>query len=182
MDFVVGLPVSHGFNAIWVVVDRLTKARHIIPCRSSVDAADLAHLFVKHVFRLHGLPRSIVSDRGPQFASAFWQRLCNRLGIDRRLSTAFHPETDGQTERMNAVMEQYLRAYVSYLQDDWADWLPLAEFAANNQASETTGVSPFFGMHGFDPAWQCDLSPPIDGDGDDQRAHVTARKIGRAHV
>jgi len=188
MDFVVGLPVSQGFNAIWVVVDRLTKARHIVPCRTSVDAADLADLFVKHVFRLHGLPKSIVSDRGPQFASAFWQRLCSRLGIDRRLSTAFHPETDGQTERMNAVMEQYLRSYVSYLQDDWAEWLPLAEFAANNQASETTGVSPFFGMHGFNPVWQCDLSPPPAGVADDQRALaedqralVTARTLADIH-
>ena len=108
MDFVTGLPTSQGYGAIWVVADRLTKARHFVPCHSSVDAPALADLFVKHVFRLHGLPQTVISDHGPQFAAAFWQRLCNRLGIDRRLSTAFHPESDGQTERMNAIMEQYL--------------------------------------------------------------------------
>ena len=183
MDFVTGLPASgwQRFNTIWVVVDRLTKARHLVPCHSSVDASDLADLFVKHVFRLHGLPRTIVSDRGPQFAAAFWQRLCGRLGIDRRLSTAFHPESDGQTERMNAIMEQYLRAHMSYLQDDWAIWLPLAEFAANNQASETTGVSPFFGLYGIDPIWQYDLTPPAANDADDQRAHATAQTLAEIH-
>ena len=181
MDFVAGLPWSQGADAIWVVIDRLTKARHFVPCRTNIDAAGLADLFIEHVFRLHGLPESIVSDRGPQFAAAFWQRLCGRLGIDSRLSTAFHPETDGQTERANAVMEQYLRAHVSYLQDDWATWLPLAEFAANNQASESTGVSPFFGLYGQDPRWQCDLTPPAANDPDDRRAHTTARIINEIH-
>ena len=106
--------------------------------------------------------------------AAFWQPLCGRLGIDNRLSTAFHPETDGQTERANAVMEQYLRAHVSYLQDDWSKWLPLAEFVANNQASETTGVSPFFGRYGQDPRWQCDLSPSAAND-DDDAGHIPRR-------
>jgi transposase InsO family protein len=133
-----------------------------------VDAESLADLYIQHVFRLHGLPCTIVSDRGPQFAADFWRRLCNRLGIDRRLSTAFHPQTDDQTERINTVMEQYLRAYVNYLQDDWADWLSLAEFSANNQASEATGISPFFGLYGYDPQCQFDLSPALPGDADDQ--------------
>jgi transposase InsO family protein len=181
MDFVTGLPWSDGCDAIWVVVDRLTKARHLVPCRTNVDANDLADLFITHVFRLHGLPDSIVSDRGPQFAAAFWKRLCDRLGIDRRLSTAFHPETDGQTERMNSVMEQYLRAHVSYLQEDWARWLPLAEFAANNQASESTGSSPFFGTYGFDPKWQIDLSPVAPNDDDDARALRAATRLTEIH-
>jgi len=132
MDFVTGLQRSKDHNALWVVVDRLTKQRHLVPCSTTVDARDLADLFLQHVFRLHGLPRTITSDRGPQFASAFWHRLCARLGIEPQLSTAFHPQTDGQTERMNAVMEQYMRSYLNYLQDDWADWLPIAEFASNN--------------------------------------------------
>ena len=152
MDFVIGLPWSQGSDAIWVVIDRLTKARHFVPCRMSIDAAGLADLFIEHVSELHGLPNSIVSDRGPQFAAALWQRLCGRLGIDNWLSTAFHPEADGQTERANAVME-YLRAHVLNLQDDWSTWLPLAEFAANYQAPKMTGVSPFFGMYGQDPCW-----------------------------
>ena len=138
-------------------------------------------MFIEHVFRLHGLPNSIVSDRGPQFAAAFWQRLSNRLGIDGRLSTAFHLEPDGQTKRVNATVEQYLRAHVSYLQDDWATWLPLAEFAANNQTSETTGVSPFFGMYGQDPHWQCGLTPPAANHADDRRAHTTARMLRVIH-
>ena len=182
MDFVTGLPKSQGYDAIWVVVDQLTKTRHFVPCRSSVDATGLADLFVQHIFRIHGLPNSIVSDRRPQFATVFWQRLCNRLGIDRRLTTAFHPESDGQTECMNAIMEQYLRAHVSYLQDDWPTWLPLAEFAANNQASETTGVSPFFGMYGRDPVWQCDLTPPAANDADNRRAHATAQTLAEIHA
>jgi transposase InsO family protein len=181
MDFVTGLPPSQGYDAIWVVIDRLTKARHFVPCHTTVDATALADMFVAHIFRLHGLPTTIVSDRGPQFAAAFWQRLCNRLGIDRRLTTAFHPQSDGQTERANGIMEQYLRAHVSYLQDDWAAWLPLAEFAANNQASETTGTSPFFGLYGHDPRWQCDLTEPAANDPDDQRAHATAQTLAEIH-
>jgi transposase InsO family protein len=183
MDFVTGLPKSTDkeYDTIWVVVDRLTKARHLVPCQSTVDAKELADLFVQHIFRLHGLPQTIVPDQGPQFAAGFWERICDRLGIDRRLSTAFHPQTDGQTERINAVMEQYLRAYVSYLQEDWADWLPLAEFAANNQASEATGVSPFFGMYGMDPPCQFDLSPPLPNNDHDRRARETVEALSTIH-
>ena len=108
----------------------------------------MADLFIEHVFRLHGLPDSIISDRRPQIAATFWQRLFGRLGIENRLSTAFNPEADGQTEWAIAVMEQNLRAHVSYLQEDWSTGLPIAGSAVNNQASETTGVSLFFGMYG----------------------------------
>jgi len=142
MDFVTGLSRSKDHDTIWVVVDRLTKQRHLVPCSTTVNARDLADIFLQHVFRLHGLPWTITSDRGPQFASAFWHRLCAQLGIELSLSTAFHPQTDGQTERMNAVMEQYLWSYVNYLQDDWAEWLPIAKFVSNNHTLETTAVSP----------------------------------------
>jgi len=178
IDFVTGLPWPEGNDAIWVVVDRLTKERHFVPCRTSVDAKDLADMFLTHIFRLHGLLTTIVSDRGPQFAATFWRRLCERLASEPRLSTTFHPETDGQTERTNATMEQYLRAYVTYLQDDWPC---LAEFAANNQASESTGVSPFFANIDFDPRWQFDLTPPAANDRDDERAHGTARALSEIH-
>jgi len=119
MDFITGLPECEGYDAIWVVVDRLSKMRHFVPCQTTVDARGLAEMFLKEVVRLHGLPKTVISDRGPQFAAVFWKRLCERLGIDRRLSTAFHPHTDGQTERMNASMEQYLRIFTSHQQDDW---------------------------------------------------------------
>ena len=118
MDFVVELPESNGFNAIWVVVDRLTKLRHMVPCRSSCTSEELAALFLQHVWKHHGLPQTIISDRGTQFASRFWKALCQRLGIEVRLSTGFHPQTDGQTERFNATMEEYLRHYINHHQDD----------------------------------------------------------------
>ncbi|OBS16093.1 hypothetical protein FPOA_27763 [Fusarium poae] len=151
MDFITHLPPSEGNDAILIIACRLTKMRHIIACKGTCDAEDAAHYYLKEVWKLHGLPQTIVSDRGPQFVAEFWQKLTKQLSISSLLSTAYHPETDGQTERLNAVLEQYLRAYVSYLQDDWNRWLPLAEFAANSLKSETTGVSPFFANYGFHP-------------------------------
>lgn len=139
-----------------VVVDRLSKIVYIIPC-ASITALNVAKLFLRHVWKHHSLPNSILSDRGTQFVSAFWDELTKRLKITARLSTAFHPESDGQTKRMNAILEQYLRAFISYLQDDWEEWTAMAEFAMNNSLSETTGISPFLansGQHprlGFEP-------------------------------
>ena len=105
MDFITGLPTSDGFNAIWVVVDRLSKMAHYIPCKTDLDAEGLARLFIDNIFRLHGLPTSIVSDRGSVFTSKFWKWVALQLQIKRDLSTAFHPQTDGQTERINAILE-----------------------------------------------------------------------------
>jgi transposase InsO family protein len=118
MDFIIGLLISEGHNAIWVIINRLTKMRHFIPCSTTVDTKELANLFITNIFCLHSLPDSIISDQGPQFASQFWKYLCNSLHIEPRLSTAFHPKTDGQTEYTNSVMEQYLRAYINYGQDN----------------------------------------------------------------
>ena len=180
MDFVVGLPWSDGNDAIWVVVDRFTKQHHLIACRSTVDAKDLADLFLQWVFRLHGLPETITSDIGTQFASHFWGRLCHCLQIGCRMSTAFHPQTDGQTERFNVVMEQYLRSYLNYLQDDWSSWLPMAEFTANNQTSETTLSSPFFTLHGYHPRATTNLLPierPTPGDPDPLTAATAMEEI-----
>ena len=134
MDFITGLPWSNGCNAVLVVVCRLTKMRHFIPRRDTCTAEQLADLYARHIFRLHGLPESIISDRGTQFTAKFWRALCRILKIEALLSTPFHPQTDGQTERSNAILEQYLRAYVNYLQDDWEAWIHLAEFAGNNHA------------------------------------------------
>ena len=180
MDFVMGLPKSKGFDAIWVVVDRLSKQRHFVPCMTTVDAEGLARLFIDNVFRLHGLPDSIVSDRGPQFAADFWRYLCSCLGIATRLSTAFHPQTDGQTERINASMEEYLRAHVNYLQDDWVQYLALAEFAANNQESTTTGASPFFATSGNNPRVDFELDIRVDNPREAQ-AHECARRLANIH-
>jgi hypothetical protein len=133
------------------VVDRLSKMRHFIPSHTTIGAVGLAKLFLPEVVCLHGFPKTIVSDRGPQFASTVWQQICSRLWIDRRMSTAFHPQKHGQRERMNAGMEQYLRVFVNHQQDDWVQWLPLAEFTANNGVSESTKCTPFFAVQGVDP-------------------------------
>ena len=151
MDYVVGLPWSDGFNAVLVVVCRLTMIRHLIHCRDTCTSEELADIYLKRIARYHGLPKTIISDRGTQFVAKFWKAVCESWGVTLKLSTAYHPKTDGQTERLNAVMEQYLRAHGNYLQDDWAKYLHLAEFAANNQASETTKLSPLFANYGFNP-------------------------------
>ena len=123
VDFVGPLPTSDEFKTIMVVVDRLTKMRHYIPCTatevdSGTSAPAMARLFLDHIFRLHGLLETIVLDRGPQFISAFWDRLTSSPGIKRKLSTAYHPQTDGQTEQANQDLENYLRRYMSWKQDD----------------------------------------------------------------
>ena len=148
IDFVVGLPLSNDYYGrkcinIMVVTDRLTKMVKYIPM-DGISAEDTAKAFYLYIWKDYGFPISITSDRGTQFENHFWNELCQRVGVKANLSTAFHPETDGQTENANAVMEQYLRTFVSFLQDDWARWLPSAEFAANNHFSESTLCTPFF--------------------------------------
>jgi hypothetical protein len=150
VDFVVDLPESEGYKNIMVVVDRLSKYRYLIPCKS-MEAPEVARLFFRHVWVHHGLPTTIVSDRGRQFVSAFHDELCKQLMIKLLFSSAHHPETDGQTEIANAIMEQVLRAYTNYHQDDWVSWLPTAQFEANNTVSETTGVSPMMACYGQHP-------------------------------
>ncbi|XP_073422156.1 uncharacterized protein [Dendrobates tinctorius] len=128
MDFIVELPTSQGKNTVLVVVDRLTKAAHFIPCVGLPTAKHTSDLIIQNVFRLHGVPDEVVSDRGVQFTSKFWQHFCAALNIKVNLSSAFHPQTNGQTERTNQTLEQYLRCFICHLQDDWVDLLPLAEF------------------------------------------------------
>ncbi|MBW0476828.1 hypothetical protein O181_016543 [Austropuccinia psidii MF-1] len=123
------------------------------PTYGTITALELAQILISHVFCKHGLPISIVSDRGSLFVSSFWTNLCQKLKISRDLSTAFHPETDGQTERVNQILEQYLWMYVSYHQDDWHTWLPLAEFAYNNAEHSSTKQSPFFTICGRNPSF-----------------------------
>ena len=181
MDFVTGLPLADGYDSICVIVDRFSKQRHLCPCNATIDAPGFAELFIKEVFRLHGLPRTVTSDRGPQFVAAFWKLLCKRLGITVQLSSPYHPQTDGQTERFNAVMEQYLRCYVNHRQDDWPRWLSLAEFAANNQENESTKMTPFFANSGWNPRITADLTPPNKGDREDTQAGTLAAQMADIH-
>ncbi|MBW0508037.1 hypothetical protein O181_047752 [Austropuccinia psidii MF-1] len=122
-----------------------------IPAYGTSTALDLAQIFISHVFSKHGLLVSILSDRGSLFFSSLWTQLCQQLKISRDHSTAFHPQTDGQTERVNHILEQYLWIYVSYHQDDWHTWLPLAEFAYNNAENSSRKQSPFFTIYGRNP-------------------------------
>ena len=149
MDFITGLPPSNGATNILVITDRLTKSLILEPM-VTITAEDVAKVFLRSFVRHHGIPIAITSDRGPQFVSFFWGRLCNLLHITRRISTAFHPETDGATERANQEVEAYLRAYTTYQQNDWADLLPAAMLAINNHVASSTGISPFNLTHGYD--------------------------------
>ena len=155
MDFVMSLPLSKVghivYDAILVVIDCLTKMAHYIPTHKDLDAPGLAETILQEVVSHHGVPDSIVTDRGSIFTSEYWSTLCYYMRIRRRLSTAFHPQTDGQIEWQNQTLEQYLHSYVNYQQNDWVTLLPIAEFAYNNAVHATTGVAPFFAVYGYTP-------------------------------
>lgn len=151
MDYIVKLPESDGFDSILVVVCRLTKMAHFIPCREDMKTEEFAQLFVANIFRLHGFPVDVVSDRGSHFRSAFWRQVLRLCHIKGQLSTSFHPQTDGQTEQTNQTLEQYLRLYCNYEQDNWSTLLPVAEFACNNAKNTSTQFSPFFANYGYYP-------------------------------
>ena len=156
-DFITGLPESNGFNSILVVVCRLTKMSHYIACRDTVTSYQLADIFINEVFRLHGVPHEIVSDRGPVFVSQFWREVTRLLGVELGLSTAFHPQTDGQTERVNQILEQYLRCFVDYQQTNWSSLLPIAEFSYNSSTHSSTKSSPFLLNYGYEPYFDTSL-------------------------
>jgi hypothetical protein len=155
LDLITNLPPAQdtGNDAIFVVVDRLSKMAHFIPTKKTVTAQELAHLFVKEIFRLHGVPQTIVSDRDPRFTSEFGSTVLQRLGSKLHMSTAYHPETDGQTERTNRTLEEMLRHYCGEPshQAQWEILLPLAEFAYNSTPQTSTGKSPLFLNYGQDP-------------------------------
>ncbi|KAK9233383.1 hypothetical protein WN943_023632 [Citrus x changshan-huyou] len=151
MDFITSLPKSEGCGSIMVVVDRYSKYATFIAAPVDCKADEAARLFVKHIVKLWGVPKSIVSDRDPRFTGRFWTELFKMLGTDLKFSTSFHPQTDGQTERINGLLEMYLRHYVSAHQRDWAKLLDIAQFSYNLQRSEATGKTPFEIIMGFQP-------------------------------
>ncbi|CAA7036636.1 unnamed protein product [Microthlaspi erraticum] len=148
MDFVVGLPVSRTFDAIWVIVDRLTKSAHFLAIKKTDGAAVLARKFVREIVRLHGVPASIVSDRDPRFTSEFWRAFQAEMGTKVHLSTAYHPQTDGQSERTIQTLEDLLRMCVLDWGGHWADHLSLVEFAYNNSFQASIGMAPFEALYG----------------------------------
>ena len=152
MDFITSLPrSSKGNTQIFVVVDRLSKMAHFIPCKKAASAVDIASLFMQHVFKIHGLPKSIVSDRDPKFTGNFWTSLFKSLGTNLLFSLAYHPQTDGQTERVNQILEEMLRHYIQSRLASWEDYLPLVEFAYNNSFYFAIGMTPFQAAYGHTP-------------------------------
>jgi len=143
VDFIMKLLIVAGKDAILVVCDRLSKMAHFVAATEATLAEGLVRLFRDNIWKLHGLPESVVSDRGPQFVAELTKELNRMLGIKTRLSTVFHPQTDGQTERMNQELEQYLRFFVDHQQKDWLEHLAGAEFTVNNKVHTATKVSPF---------------------------------------
>ena len=158
-DLIVDLPESNGYDSVLVFIDRLTKMSHLIPCNKTTSAPEFARMFLDHIIRLHGIPDSIVSDRGSIFTSQFWKALSKSLDLKQRLSTSFHPQTDGQTERMNQTVEQYLRIYCNYHQDNWSELLSLAKFSYNNTQHTSIGCSPFYANYSYNPQFNVELHP-----------------------
>jgi transposase InsO family protein len=143
VDFIVELPESAGYDAVMVVVDSVIKKAHFVPALTTMSAAGAARCFVRHVWKDHGLPWKVVSDRGPQFVAEFTRELYRLFGIKLAATTAYHPQGDGQTERVNQELKQYLRVFINQRQDDWFELLPLTEFQYNNHVHSSTQQPPF---------------------------------------
>ena len=167
MDLITDLPVTHAkHDSVVVFVDKLSKMVEIVPCKKTIDSAGFAEVFVNSVVLRYGVPRVIVSDRDPRFTAQFMRTVVDMLGTKQALSTAFHPQTDGQTEVMNRVLEQYLRHYVSARCKDWDAYLPCAMFAINNSRSSATGMTPYYLNYGRHPRtplrdWQTVISGKV---------------------
>jgi hypothetical protein len=163
MDLIVKLPKTASqpsYDSILVFVDRLSKMVHLVPTNESVTSKDMVDLFFTHVVSKHGMPKEVISDRGPHFIGSFWAEVCNRLQIEKKTTTAYHPETNGQTERMNRVVEEALRSYINSEQDDWHTWLPMIEFAINNSWQASIDNTPFYMVYGKHPLMPAEVNIP----------------------
>jgi hypothetical protein len=164
MDFIVGLPkTSKGYDSIWVIVDRFTKVAHFLPVRTLYPTKTYAELYIARIMSLHGVPKTIVSDRGPQFVSRFWEEFHKSLGTKLIHSSAYHPQTSGQTKRVNQILEDMLRACVLVYSEKWDECLPLAEFSYNNSYQESIQMAPFEALYGQ----RC--RTPLNWSGPDER-------------
>ena len=179
MDFITGLPPSkHGglvYDAILVVVDAFTKYALYIPCRKDINVDQLTELMIDRVIPLLGVPKNLVSDRGSLFTSHFWSTLCHYLSIKRRLSTAYHPQTDGATERMNQELEYFLRAYVGFHQDDWARWLSIAQWRYNTSKHSVHHMTPAEVLTGISP----ELRNNVEEDPDKDNAPAAKDRVNK---
>jgi hypothetical protein len=149
MDFIVGLPnTSQKHDSIWVIIDRLTKVAHFIPVHTTYSAKKYAEVYLDQIVRLHGIPKTIISDRGAPFVARFWEQLQSALGTKLIRSSAYHPQTDGQTERVNQILEDMLRACIIHYGTSWDKYLALAEFSYNNSYQSSLQMSPFEALYG----------------------------------
>jgi hypothetical protein len=165
MDFVFDIPLTpYGKSGIAVVVDKLSRQAHFLALSPNLDAIDLAHLYLHEVYRHRGLPRILISDRDVRFTSLFWTSLMKRLGMRLNLSTTYHPETDGQTERTMGTFEDMILPYICYLQNDWDQYLDQLEFAYNYSAHTSHGQVPFTVAYGQHPTTldEALARPPTD--------------------
>ena len=165
MDFIVDLPPSRGYTILMVVVDFFTKQAHFIPAKTPLTTLQVAKIFFKYIFKYHGLPQAIVSDRDSRFTSLFWQELFKTLGTELRLSSSFHPQTDGQTERLNRGIEDYIRCYIQPNQKNWVDLLDTLEFCYNSAVHSATGFTPFrlsTGIEVFTPLAVAETQLPLE--------------------
>ena len=153
MDFITDLPQVRPYDSIHVTVDKSTKGVIYTPCAKTIDTEGMADLYMENIWKQYGLPRKIISDRGPQFAMRFTKELWKKLGITTMLSTVYHPETDRETERVNQELKQYLHAFCNYEQTNWPELLPYAEFAHNIQEHLAMHQSPFQLLYGFNPSF-----------------------------
>ena len=143
VDIIGPLPMSHGKDMILNIVDHYTKQIHLFPVTSQITVHGVASIYSDHVFPLHGIPQKIISDSGPKFAAGSMHTLYKRLGIDTGLTTAYHPQANGQVEHKNQEVEAYLHLFIGKQQDDWVDLLPTAEFVINSRLNSATGHNPF---------------------------------------
>lgn len=169
VDLITQLPDAHGKDAIIVFTDLFGKMIHAIACTSNITSEGAADIYYAEIFRLHGLPLRFVSDRGPQFASQLMRALLRRLGIKSNLTTAYHPQSNGQTERANQEVEKFLRIYTSRRQDDWDLFLPTAEFVLNSRTHSAHGRAPFEVLYGYIPLFNIPVGERTGIRGVDER-------------
>lgn len=163
MDFITALSTLKGFTVILVVVDRLSKFAHFAPLKSDFSSAIVADTFIANVVKLHGIPNSIISDRDWVFISKFWKQLFKSMGTTLAMSSAYHPQSDGQTKALNKCLESYLRCFVSTNHKEWTKWLPWAEYWYNSSFHTSAGMTPFRVVYGRDPPM---LLPYFSNDND----------------
>ena len=184
VDFMSGFSESNGYNALTVWVDFLTKRVWIYPCKKIDDTYQIAQDFLKHVYRESGLPRALVSDRDPRFISSLWEEICKSLNIEQRMSTAYHPQSDGQTENKNGWILEILRSLVHHNQTNWSEKLHFVEFGINDSINASTGYSPFYLWSGQNPNSILDLAlpprPPLSLDDIQSLLKIVRNKIQRS--